>query len=113
MMKDDKVKTTVDGMRAIELYYRPIREISTGKTAFYQSRTQLNTPKLGTIMPEVFRELSDLTMQSVELFPLELVQALDAVNTFVGREITFDWLSVHMPTSMLKDKNSLDGIIYL
>ena len=44
-------QTTVNGVRAIELYYRVIREISSGATAFFQSQTRLNTPGLGTLMP--------------------------------------------------------------
>lgn len=50
-MADKEVQTTVGGLRAVELNYRTIREISSGQTAFFQSRTMLNSPKLGVLSP--------------------------------------------------------------
>ena len=43
-----KNEKTVDGVRAVEMYYRVIRDISSGSCAFYQSQTRLNTPGMGT-----------------------------------------------------------------
>ena len=99
----DDVITTVDGMRAVELYYRVIRSISSGLCAFYQSQTRLNTPGLGTLMPENFRDVSEITQQCVNLFELEFVQALEAVGKFNERELPFNWLSVYMPAKYLRD----------
>ncbi|MBQ8967664.1 EAL domain-containing protein [Ruminococcus sp.] len=96
-------KSTVGGMRAVELYYRAIRNISEGSTAFYQSQTRLNTPGLGVLMPENFRDVSEITQQCISLFELEVIQALEAVNTFNQRELLFNWLSVYMPSKYLRD----------
>ena len=73
-MQDHGKQTTVDGLRAIELHYRPLREIATGRTVFYQSRTQLNTPELGVLMPPDFRKAAEFSGQSRKLFPLEVMQ---------------------------------------
>lgn len=96
----------VDGVRAVELNYRVIREISSGNPAFYQSQTRLNGPKLGVLMPEAFREVAEMSAQCLNLFALELVQALDAINTFTERELNFGWLSVYMPVWFLKEKRA-------
>ena len=45
-------KATVDGVRAVELQYRVIREISSGQAAAFQSQTRLNSPKLGVLTPD-------------------------------------------------------------
>lgn len=94
-------KMTVDGVRAIELYYRVIRDISSGGCAFYQSQTRLNTPGMGTLMPENFRDVSEVTRQCISLFELEYVQALEAVQKFTERELRFRWVSVYMPPKYL------------
>ena len=104
-MIDYSEETTVGGVRAIELYYRNIRNISTGQTEFYQSRTQLNTPGLGTLMPENFRDLAELTTQCNELFKLELTQALYTCFNFAEKEINFNWISVYMPVKFLYESD--------
>jgi len=101
MKEDTPAVTTVGGLRAIELQYRIIRDITTGELAFFQSRTQLNTPGLGTLMPENFRQIADMSSQSTELFLLELVQAIQTHQKFIDRELTFDWISVYMPVHYL------------
>ena len=110
-MADDKRQTLVDGLRAVELYYRSIREISSGTTQFFQSQTRLNSPKLGTIMPENFREVCEITTQCISLFDLELLQLLEAHNKFVERDLTFKWMSVYIPAKYLADKKCERNIL--
>ena len=93
--------TTVNGVRAVELFYRIIRDISSGNCAFYQSQTRLNTPGMGTLMPENFRDTAEITTQCIRLFELEYVQTLEAINKFIEREILFQWVSVYMPVKFL------------
>ena len=95
--------TTVDGVRAVEMHYRPIREIATGRTTFYQSRTQLNTPELGTLMPEAFRQPAEFSGQSRKLFGLEAMQLAEAIGDLTAAERVFEWVSVHLPVRVLKD----------
>ena len=104
-------QTLVGGLRAVEMYYRSVREISSGSAAFLQSQTRLNTPSMGVLMPEAYRELCDFTNQSVALFGLELVQALDAIKKFEDRDVPFRWLSVYMPINFLRDEKAERGII--
>ena len=104
-------QTLVGGLRAVELYYRSVRDISTGQAAFLQSQTRLNTPDMGVMMPEAYRELCDYTNQCVSLFGLELVQALETHNKFVDRDVDFRWLSVYMPVAFLKDEKAEKGIL--
>lgn len=102
MGKETK-KAGADGVRAIELQYRVIREISTGQAAAFQTQTRLNSPKLGVLTPDKFRDVSEITNQAVRLFILELIQALEAHNTFVERELNFNWISLYMPVKFLKE----------
>ena len=102
MGKETK-KSGADGVRAIELQYRVIREISTGQAAAFQTQTRLNSPKLGVLTPDKFRDVSEITNQAVRLFVLELIQALEAHNTFVERELNFKWISLYMPVKFLKE----------
>ena len=101
----------VGGVRAVELEYRPIRDISSGRTAFYQTRTLLNSPKLGVMMPEVFREVAEMSSQCLSLFVLEYIQLLEAVKKFTEREIVFSWLSVYMPVRFLGHENAEKKLI--
>lgn len=104
----DKTKkvSTVDGLRAVELHYRVIREISSGTAAAFQSQTRLNSPKLGVLTPDKFRDVSEITDQASRLFLLELAQVLDAHNIFVERELNFSWISVYMPVRFLKEEGA-------
>ena len=102
MGKETK-KAGADGVRAIELQYRVIREISTGQAAAFQTQTRLNSPKLGVLTPDKFRDVSEITNQAVRLFMLELIQALEAHNTFVERDLNFNWISLYMPVKFLKE----------
>ena len=102
MGKETK-KSGADGVRAIELQYRVIREISTGQAAAFQTQTRLNSPKLGVLTPDKFRDVSEITNQAVRLFMLELIQALEAHNTFVERDLNFNWISLYMPVKFLKE----------
>ena len=95
--------TTVDGVRAIEMHYRPIREIASGRTVFYQSRTQLNTPELGTLMPEAFRQPAEFSGQSRKIFALEVMQLAEAIGRLTEAERVFEWVSVYLPVRVLKD----------
>lgn len=106
-MADKEIQTTVGGLRAVEMQYRTIREIGSGHTAFYQSKTCLNSPKLGVLTPDKYRDVCEMTNQSSKLFELELIQALDACNTFVDRELNFGWLSLYMPVRCLKEKRTV------
>ncbi len=97
----DTITKKVDGLRAVELNYRVIRDISSGQAAFLHSRTHLNAPKLGILTPEQFRDVAEITNQCVELFWLEFQQAIDAAITFEEREVIFQWLTVYMPVRVL------------
>ncbi len=94
-------QTLVDGVRSIELKVRGMREISTGRTVFFQSKTQLNTPDLGTLMPEEYREVAEATQQADELFELEFIQAMEIFKSFKERDISFQWISIYMPARVL------------
>lgn len=105
-MKKDKAPMKVGGLRAVELNYRPIREISSGRTFSYQSQTRLNTPKLGVIMPESYRDVAEMSIQCLNLFSLEFTQALEAAGKFTERELAYSWLSVYMPIWFLNEKKA-------
>lgn len=95
--------SNVGGLRAVELYYRIIRDSSSGMATFLHTQTRLNAPSLGVLYPEQFRDVAEITFQCVELFWLELAQALDAVNLFEKRELNFQWISVYMPVRVLRE----------
>ncbi len=99
-------KSLVDGVRAVELHYRVIRDISSGQIAAYQSQTRLNSPKLGVLTPDKFRDVCEITNQAIRLFYLELIQALEAYKTFTERELNFSWISVYMPVKLLKEQGA-------
>ena len=105
-MADKETRTTVDGLRAVEMYYRPIKEIASGSTAFYQSQTRLNAPDIGVLMPETFRDVCEMSSQAIKLFQLELVQLLNACTAFTERELNYGWASVYMPVRFLKEKRA-------
>lgn len=98
-----KVQTDVGGLRAIELNYRPLRDIGTGRTVSYISRTNLNSPGLGVLMPETFRPAAEQSGKSRDLFSLELLQLAEAIRDMNAASRVFNWISVDMPLSILRD----------
>ena len=107
----ERLQKDVGGLRAVEMFYRGIREIETGSVAFFQSRTRLNTPGLGTLIPENFREVAELSNQCLTLFDLELAQGLEAERTFRERDFFFQWISVYMPIRFLLEKGAESKLI--
>ncbi|MBR6046247.1 MAG: EAL domain-containing protein [Ruminococcus sp.] len=107
----DEIQTLVGGLRAIELYYRPIREIASGNTVFFQSQTRLNTPGLGVLTPENFRDVAEITNQCITLFELEFGQLLEAAKKFTDRDVSFNWLSVYMPADYLRDIRAEKNVV--
>ena len=110
-MAEKGIQTTVDGLRAVELYYRPVREISSGSTAFYQSQTRLNSPKLGVLSPDKYRDVCEMTSQAEKLFQLEMLQALEACRSFNERELNYGWISVYMPVRYLKSEHAAKAVV--
>ena len=106
-----EIVDNIGGLRPIELKYRAIREISSGRTTFYQSRTHLNSPGLGVMMPEAFREVAEMSPQCLNLFTLELDQALNAILHFTEREVPYSWVSVYMPVWFLKEKRAEKNVV--
>lgn len=98
-----EIPSTIGGLRAIQLSFRPMREISSGRSVSYLSRTQLNTPELGTLMPETFRPAAEYSGQSKKLFQLELLQLAEAIDALTVYGKIFHWISLDMPLSILKD----------
>ncbi len=102
----DQPQTDVGGNRAVEMFFRSIREIETGNLAFFQSKTRLNTPGLGILMPENFRDVAELSNQCLSLFELELRQALEAEKKFKERDFFYKWVSVYMPPAYLLERGA-------
>lgn len=103
-LEKNEIRTDVGGLRAVEMLFRGIREIESGNLAFFQSSTKLNTPGLGTLVPETFRPVAELSKQSISLFELELTQAMEAAKKFKERDFYFKWLSLYMPQNYLAER---------
>ncbi|WP_287286503.1 hypothetical protein [Ruminococcus sp.] len=72
--------STVDGVRAVELFYRPIKNTDSGRVTFLQSQTRLNSPAMGTLMPADYLPVAQLSNRCVSIFKLALVQLLQALG---------------------------------
>lgn len=104
-MDINEKQTTVDGVRAIELRYRAIRQTDTDNLSFYQSTMRFNSPNMGTLMPDRFLSVLDTTDQCISVFKLALVQLLQASTKFTERGVEFDWISLYMPVRLLQNKD--------
>ena len=100
----DTPQTDVGGNRAVEMFFRGIREIETGNLAFFQSKTRLNTPGLGILMPENYRDVAELSNQCLSLFELEMLQVMEAEKKFKERDFFYRWVSVYMPPAFLLER---------
>lgn len=94
--------STVNGLRAIEMRYRPIFDLFTKGTAFYQSSMRLNAPDMGVLLPERFLPVLESDDRCIPLFKLALLQTVKAADKFAGRELDFDWISVYIPLRLLR-----------
>ncbi len=99
-MKD--TVTTVDGVRAIELYYRAVKETAGGETVFFQSQIRLNAPTMGVLSPADYTNTFEKSRQCEKIFELAFRQFLTALKRFSERGIQYDWISVCMPIRYLK-----------
>ena len=106
-------ETTVGGLRAIETYYRGIREISSGSTRFFQSESILNTPLMGTMHPENYRGVADLSTQADAIFELTLNQVIESYEKFVKKDYIFDWISIYTPIRTIKKRDMEKYLIAL
>ncbi len=101
-----ETRTNVGGLRAIELNYRPLRDIASGRTVCYLARTHLNTPGLGILMPESFRPVAEQNNKSSDLFHLELLQLAEALRNLKESGRFFNWICIDMPLSILRDSTA-------
>lgn len=101
-----ETRTNVGGLRAVELNFRPLRDIASGRTICYLVRTHLNTPGLGILMPESYRPVAEENGKSPELFHLELLQLAEALRELKEAGRVYNWISVDMPMSILRDSSS-------
>ncbi|MGN0114900.1 MAG: EAL domain-containing protein, partial [Acutalibacteraceae bacterium] len=99
---DNNIVTTVDGVRAIELFYRPIKETAGNETVFYQSQMRFNSPNMGVMMPSRYAAVLEASVQSTRIFELAFQQLLKALNKFSERGVLYDWVSLYMPVRYLK-----------
>lgn len=102
--------TTVDGVRGIEMRYRPIYETDTKEPAFFQTRIRLNSPDSGVILPERFMPVLENSDRCVPVFKLALLQTVKAAEKFTERELDFSWISLFMPLRFLR-KRDCAGIL--
>lgn len=103
-----QIQTNVGGLRAVELNYRPMIDVSSGSRVCYISRTHLNTPGLGVLLPDVFRPVTEHAGVSEELFNLELLQLLEAAKEMNEKGLNFRWISLDMPLSILRSSETPD-----
>ena len=101
-MSEKSTSATVDGVRAMELLYRPIKNVDDDSVSFYQTQLRLNGPALGVLMPVDFIPVAELTDQCISIFKLAFVQLLQAADKFKTREIDFSWISLYMPLRFLR-----------
>lgn len=94
-------KTDVGGLRAVELSYRGIKDISSGNVQFYQTQMRLNTPNLGVLMPDRYIPVTECTDQCIKLFKLGYAQLLQTIKKFEQRDIEFEWVSIYLPVRFL------------
>ena len=80
---------TIDGVRAIELMYRAIRRTDDDGQAFYRTNMRLNSPNMGTMMPDRYLSVLDSTDRCISVFNLALVQLIQASEKFSERGIDF------------------------
>lgn len=110
--KPEELQTNVGGLRAVEMFYRGIREIESGSISFFKSKTRLNTPGLGTLAPENFRDVAEMSAQCLTLFDLELKQAIEAEKNLREREFIFRWISVYMPLKFLLERGAENRLLH-
>ncbi|MGN0536841.1 MAG: EAL domain-containing protein [Acutalibacteraceae bacterium] len=100
--QENNIQTTVDGVRAIELFYRPIKETAGNETVFFQSQMRLNAPNMGVLMPSRYTAVLETSPKSIKIFELVFRQFLKALTKFTERGVQYDWISVCMPVKYLK-----------
>lgn len=93
---------TVDGVRAIELMYRAIRRTDNDVLAFYRTNMRMNSPSMGTMMPDRYQLVLDSTERCISVFKLAMIQLMQASEKFSERGIDFSWCSIYMPLMLLR-----------
>ncbi|SEP91312.1 EAL domain, c-di-GMP-specific phosphodiesterase class I (or its enzymatically inactive variant) [Lachnospiraceae bacterium RM5] len=111
MLSTDELQTDVGGVRALEMFYRGIREIETGSITFFKSRANLNTPGLGTLVPEAYRDVAEMSTQCLTLFDLEMTQILETQKKLSERDFFFRWISVYMPPKFLLERSAESKLV--
>jgi EAL domain-containing protein (putative c-di-GMP-specific phosphodiesterase class I) len=105
-----KSPTTVDGVRAIEVRYRPIRETDGDEIKFYRTAALLNSPLMGALTHDRYLPVLEITDQSIEVFKLQFIQTAQAAGKFADRELGFSWISLYMPLRLLRRPDCLKTV---
>lgn len=102
--------STVDGVRAMELYFRACRGVSDGKAAFFQSQLRLNAPTLGVLLPDDYTSVTEGSGQCTALFRLAAVQLLRRLKAFAERGYKPMWISLYTPVRYLKTQGCAEEL---
>ena len=108
---ENNASSTVDGVRAIELFYRPIKETAGNETVFYQSQIRFNAPSMGVLMPSRYAAVLEASPKSIQIFELAFQQFLKALGIFTERGVSYDWISICMPVQYLKKAGCADSVL--
>ncbi|WP_317336702.1 EAL domain-containing protein [uncultured Ruminococcus sp.] len=108
---ENNTSTTVDGVRAIELFYRPIKETVGNETVFYQSQIRFNAPSMGVLTPTRYAAVLEASPQSIRLFELAFQQFLKALSKFSERGVQYDWISISMPIRYLQKAGCANSLL--
>lgn len=93
--------STVDGVRAVELFYRPIKiPIAAGSLFAVANKAQFSC--YGYAHACGLSPVAQLSDRCVSIFKLAFVQLLQALGKFHEREVDVDWASVFMPARFLR-----------
>lgn len=95
----DLAQTLDSGVAPITLLLQPIRDCTNGIPRAYRTVQQVNSVRLGVLLPEQYRHVADRTAQSLALLRLNLLSAFRVLRQMEEKMLMPAFLTVYAPAT--------------
>ncbi len=103
-------QTQASGVEPFTTLISPVRRCLSRETYAFRTIRQINSVKLGVLLPAQYRSVCDRTLQSVKLAKSDLTSAIRLSQRLDGDAVAYTWISVYIPLKLALKADSAEII---
>lgn len=89
------------GLRSLEIFYLPIKDIRHDGNIAYVTQLRINDPDMGVVIDDAFMPVAERTVISEKITSWLIENLFMDMERFLNREIEAQWYSIYIPIRIL------------